>query len=285
MTKLRAKTKIDLGGTAWYPEDAVFDEPDPHRVYALVSRGQAEFTGFQDLSQFEPKPKPSAIAVAEGERTPSVPEPPAPETLLSSVELKLRLALIDEARQRRREALAEAEALQAAAERELADLEARQELEGANVKVAITKAEASVGEKQRATRAKRVALDREIERTEEDRQRYESGLAQAIKREAQDARIAAQRALVAEIVKARRDELRAYAALTAVLARQQELGARASSFTVFRVDDLFRTLSILVRDSYSQQTGLNPRWDGTLLTIDDKAEGSDDDPVRSGKGT
>lgn len=152
-----------------------------------------------------------------------VPDSEFPEYVkLGSTELRKRAALIDEARQRRREALAEVEAQLAEARRGLKELEARQEMEGADVRKDVAKQEARGAELERAARAKRAALDVEVDRTEDERRHCEEALPQAIALEAEAERKAEHAAVDEKVLEARRRTVRAYAELANALQAERD---------------------------------------------------------------
>lgn len=145
-------------------------------------------------------------------------------------ELRARIAIIDERRQRRREMFAEAEAVLAGAQTALRDLQVAHELDGGKVAAgAIAKAEARVSEAERNVKAKRVGFEAEVERTEEERLQLEAALPEAERREA----AAAVDALRVTFEAVRRKQILAFIELlnvgVALADAHQELAAAAET--------------------------------------------------------
>lgn len=133
----------------------------------------------------------SQIAEAEA------PEPElSPLARRGSAALRAELSEVDERQQRRREALADAEAALEVACRALRDLQVARELDGVKPPAgAIAKAEARVSECEREISAKRAALEVETERIEPRRAELAAALTEAVTAE-EEARAAAARAEV-----------------------------------------------------------------------------------------
>lgn len=167
-----------------------------------------------------------------------------------SQKIRADLAIIDERRQRRREALAEAEAELSTANASVREMHAAQELDGDKVAPGqLAKAEARASECERNVRAKRAALEVEHERTEGDRQQLEAALAEAIAHEAEEARLAEETAREADAIQRRTRTLRAFAELSNALASEEEFGG---DLTVYAPFDLRGTIEALRADPLSK---------------------------------
>jgi hypothetical protein len=183
-----------------------------------IAPGEVFDVGDEDLASIVQLIEVGAAAVA-------APEPgPSDAAQLGSSELRKRLAIIDERRQRARERLAESEAELAAAQRELRDLEVGRELDGAKVApAAIARAEARVSECERSCRARRAALEVETEHTEPDRVSYAAALEEAIAAEVAAALQARVDALYGRVFAARRRTLETAVAFENAIADERDL--------------------------------------------------------------
>jgi DNA repair exonuclease SbcCD ATPase subunit len=133
---------------------------------------------------------------------------------LPPAELRQRIAELDDQRATREEAVAEARALQAAAERELADLEDRQVRGGANVAKEISSVEAQITQLGRQLRAQATARDRVYAETAAEHAALTAALPAAERREL-EAEVEAERELAdAAWNAARRRQIEALADLS-----------------------------------------------------------------------
>lgn len=162
---------------------------------------------------------------------------------LPSAKLRAELSRIDADRGRRREDLAEFEALCAAAKRELADLDDRSARGGETLTKDIAKLEAFVEQREREVRARAVALQRTLEESEPELVTLRSALDVAEEREAAEKAAIEEAELSRKITAAVRRQLAAvrelYAAEAALTALRSDLPGVSFTRDMGRSRDIF----------------------------------------------